>query len=81
MGCKEVTDQRKLVRIACETTEAGQTRAVVDHLRDRPGRGAWIHNDSTCLENALKKGAFNRAFRTRVNATELTLDSLPVIKA
>ncbi|GGH63503.1 hypothetical protein GCM10007359_14860 [Rothia aerolata] len=54
---------------------------MVDHLRDRPGRGAWIHNDSTCLENALKKGAFNRAFRTRVNATELTLDSLPVIKA
>jgi len=34
--------------------------------RSRPGRGAWIHPDRTCLDTAVRRGAFTRALRAPV---------------
>ena len=35
-----------------------------------PGRGAWVRADRTHVEQAVKKGAFARAFKTAVKAPE-----------
>ncbi len=39
-------------------------RVVVDYFLREPGRGAWLHLNTRCLELARKKRAFSRAFRT-----------------
>lgn len=39
-------------------------RVVVDYFLREPGRGAWLHLNTRCLELAQKKRAFSRAFRT-----------------
>ncbi|GAB3822437.1 hypothetical protein GCM10028820_33020 [Tessaracoccus terricola] len=40
---------------------------VVDATRPRlPGRGAYLHPEATCVENALKRNALRRAFRAAV---------------
>jgi predicted RNA-binding protein YlxR (DUF448 family) len=38
-------------------------RAVVDAAARLPGRGAWVHPDSGCIENAVRRKAFGRALR------------------
>jgi uncharacterized protein len=38
-------------------------RAVVDTAARLPGRGAWVHPDSGCVENAIRRRAFGRALR------------------
>jgi predicted RNA-binding protein YlxR (DUF448 family) len=37
--------------------------AVVDATATSPGRGAWVHPDSGCVENAIRRRAFGRALR------------------
>lgn len=36
---------------------------VVDEHRRMPGRGAWLHPDTRCLELAVRRRAFGRALR------------------
>ena len=36
---------------------------MVDAAARLPGRGAWVHPDSVCIENAVKRKAFGRALR------------------
>ena len=36
------------------------------------GRGAWLCLDQTCVELALKREAFSRAFRQKVARAELS---------
>jgi predicted RNA-binding protein YlxR (DUF448 family) len=48
-------------------------RVVVDAAARLPGRGAWVHPDMGCIENAVKRKAFGRALRTTVlNTSPLT---------
>ncbi|BDZ43917.1 hypothetical protein GCM10025865_32160 [Paraoerskovia sediminicola] len=35
----------------------------MDDTRSSPGRGAWIHEDPACLEQALRRRALQRALR------------------
>jgi len=44
----------------------------VDRVR-RGGRGAWIHPDEACLEKAVRRKAFGRAFRGQVAAEQEAL--------
>jgi uncharacterized protein len=70
IGCRGKDDHTKLVRLVLDG--ATESRSVVPDWRRRmPGRGAWLHPDTACLQAALRKGAFNRAFRGRVDATRL----------
>jgi len=39
---------------------------VRDDARERPGRGAYLHDDPACLERAARRRAFGRAFRRAV---------------
>jgi uncharacterized protein len=38
-------------------------RAVVDAAARLPGRGAWVHPVSECIQNAIRRRAFGRALR------------------
>jgi len=41
-------------------------RVVIDEKATQPGRGAWLHRSQECLDLAIKRRAFARAFRTSV---------------
>ncbi|GAB3187986.1 YlxR family protein [Nesterenkonia suensis] len=55
--------------------QAPQPRhVVVDAVRRMPGRGAWIHPSPECFEAAVRRKAFNRAFRRPVSVESLSFD-------
>ena len=70
IGCRRREDHTKLVRLALEEV-AGSRSVRPDWRRRMPGRGAWLHPDSACLQAAVRRGAFARAFRSAVDVTSL----------
>jgi len=40
----------------------------VDVRQRAPGRGAWLHLRRSCIDQAVKRGAFARAFEAKVSA-------------
>lgn len=63
---RERLPQTQLLRFAC-----GLDGQVVPDLQARlPGRGVWIKPDKTLLEDALKRGVFQRAFDGQVTGLE-----------
>jgi len=58
LGCGATGAARGLVRLL--VGEGG--RVLVDEKRSG-GRGAWLHPAEACLERALRRRAFGRAFR------------------
>jgi len=53
-----------LLRVVLTNGGAGEVPAlVVDTGRCLPGRGAWLHPDSRCLELAERRRAFSRALQ------------------
>lgn len=69
MGCRGRAAQAELVRFALR---GGQV--VPDPDGRAPGRGAWLHADAGCLELALRRGGFPRAFRKPVSVPDKTVD-------
>jgi predicted RNA-binding protein YlxR (DUF448 family) len=70
VGCGEKAPARALVRLVVEGGKVGAGRP------GRDGRGAWLHSAEACLERAVKRRAFARAFRRGdavVDATALRL--------
>ena len=57
IGCGLKAGQPDLVRLALV-----EGRVAVDRVR-RGGRGAWLHPAQACLEKAVRRKAFGRAFR------------------
>ncbi len=70
IGCRGREDHTKLVRLALDGV-AGSRSVLPDWRRRMPGRGAWLHPDDACLQAAVRRGAFNRAFRAAVDASAL----------
>ncbi len=65
VGCRKVAVQDELLRVV--VVESGEIR-IGRHL---PGRGAWICRGSEqCVDQALRKGGFARALRTRLDGGE-----------
>lgn len=77
IGCRATEHPDQLVRVATETTDTGPC-AVVDRTGRLGGRGAWLHPSHECLETALRRRAFGRAFRAPVDtgAIAAELDAL-----
>ena len=68
LGCRQRVPRSSLVRVV-----ARDGRAVVDTAARLPGRGAWVHPQSECIENAVKRRAFGRALRlTQLDTSPLT---------
>jgi len=62
IGCRRTAPQTRLIRVVA-AIHAGQLRVHVDEERKLPGRGAWLHSDQNCINHAITRRAFNRAFR------------------
>jgi predicted RNA-binding protein YlxR (DUF448 family) len=57
IGCGLKARQTALVRLV-----RVEGQVAVDRMR-RGGRGAWLHPEEACLEKAVRRKAFGRAFR------------------
>ena len=69
VGCRERAARSDLVRVALDGTTV-----VIDESATLPGRGAWLHRRPECLDLAITRRAFSRAFRAgEVHAGSLSL--------
>ena len=64
IGCRGTAPRQDLLRYVLHTT--AEVSVEFDAHKALPGRGAWLHPDPRCLEKALKRRAFSRAFRRSV---------------
>lgn len=69
IGCRRVDEQSALRRFVLR-----EGVVLADPRRREPGRGAWLHDDEQCRQQALRRGAFARAFRTRVRVPDELFD-------
>ena len=67
VGCRQVDEQRALVRLTAEGS-----RLLVDGRQRRSGRGAYVHRRATCLDTA-EKGGLSRSFRRSIPRGSITL--------
>jgi len=86
VGCRERDLVTRLVRVVLADAAAGPPAVVVDLARRLPGRGAWLHPELRCLDQAERRRAFTRALRAagsvdlravRAQIEELTQDTAP----
>lgn len=66
IGCRAKGAQPSLVRIA-----AVDGRVAVDRRRRLPGRGAYVHPRSECVERVERRGIVQRALKTRIDAADV----------
>ncbi|TLQ48117.1 YlxR family protein [Streptomyces marianii] len=60
VGCRERAAKRDLLRIV-----AVEGVCVPDHRGTLPGRGAYVHPASVCLDLAVRRRAFPRALKAQ----------------
>ena len=60
VGCRTKALRSALVRVVAVP---GTTQVVLDRRGDAPGRGAWLHEQHSCLDRALARHAVPRALR------------------
>lgn len=72
-GCGEMKPKRDLVRVVKAPDEKSENAEVVakgqvslDLTGKKPGRGAYVCNDITCLEKAIRAKRLERAFGTAI---------------
>ncbi|MDQ2782031.1 MAG: YlxR family protein, partial [Actinomycetota bacterium] len=67
VGCRRTDSRSALLRVVAVVGEWGGNVSLVPDPRHRlPGRGAWLHLSTTCLEQAVRRKAFTRALRLQV---------------
>ena len=69
IGCRARAARSHLVRIVLDTP----TSVAVDTNASAPGRGAWLHPERACLDQAVRRRAIGRALRA---AGELSVDAV-----
>jgi uncharacterized protein len=62
VGCRQEAGKRGLIRLV-RLPEGG---AAVDRTGRATGRGAYLHDDRSCVEIARKKRSLDRALHTTV---------------
>jgi len=62
VACRQEAGKRALIRIV----RGAAGNAVVDRNGRAPGRGAYLHHDSACLETARKRRALERSLGATV---------------
>ncbi len=58
VGCRARAPRTTLLRVV-----AVDSTLVPDEKASMPGRGAWVHETSECVEAAIRRRAFVRALR------------------
>jgi predicted RNA-binding protein YlxR (DUF448 family) len=69
VGCRQRASRSDLLRIVASTQ-----KLVVDSRGSLPGRAAWLHASTKCLNQAIERRAFGRALRNdgQLDASALT---------
>jgi uncharacterized protein len=67
IACRSTTAKRGLVRLV--RTPDG--RVEVDPTGKKPGRGAYLCEQQSCWESAIKKERINAAFKIRIRADDV----------
>ena len=62
VGCRDEAGKRALVRVA----RLPGGRVAIDPTGRAGGRGAYVHADPACLENARKRRSLDRALGAQV---------------
>jgi predicted RNA-binding protein YlxR (DUF448 family) len=68
VGCKTLGTRKTLIRVVLVNSEL-----TIDEGKKLPGRGAWLHAKTKCLELALNRKAFGRALKQQFKADETVL--------
>lgn len=63
IGCGDMKKKDELMRIVLKEN----AEAVADDTGKLPGRGAYICPEKACVENARKRKALERSFKTRID--------------
>ncbi|HEV7950603.1 MAG TPA: YlxR family protein [Glaciihabitans sp.] len=58
LGCRLRADKSTLLRVV-----AAGGAVIPDPSATLPGRGAWVHPTTECIEKAIARKTFGRAFR------------------
>ncbi|MBN2000291.1 YlxR family protein [candidate division KSB1 bacterium] len=61
--------KKELLRLVCTP----ENKIKVDRAQNLPGRGCYICPQIQCLETAIKKHKFSRAFRKKIQVDALNL--------
>ena len=64
-GCFTMKDKKELIRVVRLENDDGINFSL-DATGKKPGRGAYICNDSACLEKSYKQKGFERSFKCAV---------------
>lgn len=67
LGCRGRFERAEMIRVVCDPD--GQV--LVDRYLKAPGRGAHLCHDRSCIEAAVKRRAFGRAFDRPVAQVEV----------
>lgn len=62
IGCGQIIEKNNMLRIVKQKDGA----ILADPTGRLNGRGAYIHKDSKCIENAIKTKAIDRTFKVKV---------------
>ena len=64
IGCRGADSRSTLLRVVLGTAAGGIPVLLPDPECRRPGRGSWLHPDTSCFDLALRRRAFGRALRS-----------------
>jgi predicted RNA-binding protein YlxR (DUF448 family) len=53
----------ELLRVVAVSTGNGEYAVIVDSRSNLPGRGAWLHPEPHCVQQAIRRRAFTKALR------------------
>ncbi|MEY4417930.1 MAG: hypothetical protein RIQ88_368 [Actinomycetota bacterium] len=66
IGCRQEGPRSDFLRVVLQ-----QGKPEIDIRKNLPGRGAWLHNKLSCLDLAVSRGSFPRAFRSKISIKDL----------
>ena len=64
VGCREMKEKRALIRVV----RSPEGEISLDFRGKKPGRGAYVCPNPTCLKKAVKARALERAFSAQIPA-------------
>ncbi|WP_216823762.1 YlxR family protein [Mycobacterium rhizamassiliense] len=63
VGCRKRELAVKLLRVVARSAGNGEYAVIVDPASSLPGRGAWLHPELQCAQQAVRRRAFTKALR------------------
>jgi predicted RNA-binding protein YlxR (DUF448 family) len=74
VGCRQRANQSDLLRLVSRLSSDSRIVVEFDLQRKISGRGAWLHPNEDCLNQAIQRRAIARALRISVQADTTSLN-------